>query len=75
MNLARALSFSRYAQRTLLARPALPDELIATLDAPFDWTKAAADIDAAAAGSDDACSPRRCACCAGACSSTRWRAT
>src|SRR6185437_12605310 len=54
MNLARALSFSRYAQRTLLARPALSDELIATLDAPFDWTKAAADIDAAAGAGDDA---------------------
>ena len=54
MNLARALSFSRYAQRTLLVRPALSEELIATLDAPFDWTKAAADIDAAAAGGDDA---------------------
>src|SRR6185312_11288020 len=37
-----------------LARPALSDELIATLDAPFDWTKAAADIDAAAGAGDDA---------------------
>jgi len=48
-DLARALAFSRYAQRALLARPALLDELAATLDAPFDWAAAAADLGAAAA--------------------------
>ena len=54
MDLARALSFSRYAQRALLARPALSDELVATLGAPFDWTSAAAEVDAVAAGGDGA---------------------
>ena len=54
MNLARALSFSRYAQRALLARPALSDELVATLGAPFDWASAAAEVDAVAAGGDGA---------------------
>ena len=85
MDLARALSFSRYAQRALLARPALSDELVATLGAPFDWASAVAEVDAVAAGGDGAAScrvwgtapppPRRCVCCAGGCSSIRWRVT
>ena len=42
MDLDRALAFSRYADRALAARPALRDELVATLDTPFDWTGRAA---------------------------------
>jgi Glutamine synthetase adenylyltransferase len=52
MNLDRALAFSRYAERTLLAYPALRDELVATLDAPFDWGAADRSLDEALAGGD-----------------------
>ena len=47
MDLDRALSFSRYAERALHAHPPLRDELAATLDAPFDWSGSTADVDAA----------------------------
>ena len=46
MDLDRALAFSRYADRALTAAPALRDELIATLDTPFDWTAPGALLDA-----------------------------
>jgi len=46
MDLDRALAFSRYADRALAAAPALRDELIATLDTPFDWAAAGALLDA-----------------------------
>jgi len=52
MDLDRALAFSRYAERTLLAYPALRDELVATLDAPFDWSAADRGLDEVLAGSD-----------------------
>jgi glutamate-ammonia-ligase adenylyltransferase len=50
MDLDRALTFSRYAERALIADPALRDELAATLDAAFDWSPVQPRIDAAAAG-------------------------
>jgi glutamate-ammonia-ligase adenylyltransferase len=53
MDLDRALAFSRYAQRTLAAQPALADWLVAHLDAPFDWDEPRRDI-AVAADSGDA---------------------
>jgi len=53
MDLDRALAFSRYAQRTLAAQPALADWLVAHLDAPFDWDAPRQDI-AVAADSGDA---------------------
>ncbi|MGE5170732.1 MAG: bifunctional [glutamate--ammonia ligase]-adenylyl-L-tyrosine phosphorylase/[glutamate--ammonia-ligase] adenylyltransferase [Rudaea sp.] len=40
MDLDRALAFSRYAEGALHADPALRDALVATLDAPFDWSQA-----------------------------------
>ncbi|HEX6138704.1 MAG TPA: hypothetical protein VF059_13705, partial [Casimicrobiaceae bacterium] len=52
MDLDRALSFSRYAERALGAQPALCEELVATLDAPFDWKRATADVAAVVAGHD-----------------------
>ena len=52
MDLERALAFSRYAQRALIAHPALREELEATLDAPFDWVTAIAEIEAAVAMGD-----------------------
>ncbi|MDQ2916509.1 MAG: bifunctional [glutamate--ammonia ligase]-adenylyl-L-tyrosine phosphorylase/[glutamate--ammonia-ligase] adenylyltransferase [Pseudomonadota bacterium] len=52
MDLDRALSFSHYAEHALLAQAALRDELVATLDAPFDWTKTMAAVDAVVAGGD-----------------------
>jgi glutamine synthetase adenylyltransferase len=52
MDLDGALSFSRYAQRALVAEPALRGVLEATLDAPFDWAPAAAEIDAVTARGD-----------------------
>src|SRR6185437_3132539 len=54
MDLDRALSFSRYAQRALTAAPALRDELGATLERSFDWAEAARALDAVAAGGDAA---------------------
>ena len=54
MDLDRALAFSRYAQRTLAARPALADWLAAHVEAPFDWGPAQRDIAAAADGGDAA---------------------
>ena len=54
MDLDRALTFSRYAERALHAQPALREELVATLDAPFDWTRATLDVDAAVAAGDAA---------------------
>ena len=54
MDLPSALAFSRYAERTLAAQPALRDELIATLERPFDWGPAENAIEAAAADSPDA---------------------
>ena len=52
MDLDRALSFSRYAERALGAQPALREELAATLEAPFDWDRADADVAAVVAGHD-----------------------
>ncbi|HEX4884488.1 MAG TPA: bifunctional [glutamate--ammonia ligase]-adenylyl-L-tyrosine phosphorylase/[glutamate--ammonia-ligase] adenylyltransferase [Casimicrobiaceae bacterium] len=50
MDLDRALAFSRYAQRTLAAEPALRPWLEARLDAPFDWPAELPALEAAAAG-------------------------
>ena len=47
MELDRALAFSRYAERALNAHSALRDEIVATIDAPLDWNRAAHDVDAA----------------------------
>ena len=47
MDLDQALAFSLYARRTLTAHPGLRDELVATLDAPFDWAAAEANVGAA----------------------------
>ncbi|MFI4887195.1 MAG: bifunctional [glutamate--ammonia ligase]-adenylyl-L-tyrosine phosphorylase/[glutamate--ammonia-ligase] adenylyltransferase [Burkholderiales bacterium] len=52
MDLARALSFSRYAEHALAAHAALRDELVATLDWPFDWAKAAPALDGVVAVGD-----------------------
>jgi glutamate-ammonia-ligase adenylyltransferase len=46
MDIERALAFSRYADRALAVAPALRDELLATVDAPFDWAAAATALDA-----------------------------
>ena len=54
MDLPSALAFSRYAERSLAAQPALRDELTATLERPFDWGPAENAIEAAAADSPDA---------------------
>src|SRR5690349_6240609 len=54
MDLDRALSFSRYAERTLAAQPALREGLVATLDAPFQWDDAQRELDTAVAGADAA---------------------
>ena len=54
MDLDRALAFSRYAQRTLAAQPALADWLDARLDAPFDWGPPQRDIAAATDAGDAA---------------------
>jgi len=54
MDLDRALAFSRYAQRTLAAQPALADWLVAHLDAPFDWDEPRRDIAVAADSGDTA---------------------
>src|SRR6185437_12730131 len=54
MDLDRALAFSRYAERALTAHPALRDEIVATLDTRFDWTRALRDVEAAVAGDDPA---------------------
>src|SRR5512142_283230 len=43
MDLDRALAFSRYAQHALDADASLRDVLVATLDAPFDWTQASVE--------------------------------
>jgi glutamate-ammonia-ligase adenylyltransferase len=43
MDLDRALAFSRYARRALDADASLRDVLLATLDAPFDWTQASVE--------------------------------
>jgi glutamate-ammonia-ligase adenylyltransferase len=52
MDLDRALAFSHYAGRTLLAHPALRDLVVATLDLPFDWIAATDAVDAVSAGGD-----------------------
>jgi glutamate-ammonia-ligase adenylyltransferase len=52
MDLDRALTFSRYAERALQAQPALHEELVATLDAPFEWERAIVDVDAAVTAGD-----------------------
>ena len=52
MDLTRALTFSRYAGRTLGAVPALRAELEATLDVPFDWIDAAARLARCVANGD-----------------------
>jgi len=54
MDLDRALAFSRYAQRTLAAQPALADWLVASLEAPFDWDVPRRDIAVAADSGDGA---------------------
>jgi glutamate-ammonia-ligase adenylyltransferase len=50
MDLARALAFSRYAQRVLAARPALASWLDETIERPFDWAEADAAIKTAMTG-------------------------
>jgi glutamate-ammonia-ligase adenylyltransferase len=52
MDLDRALAFSRYAERALATAPALRSELEAMLDAPFDWSRACAALDAHVADGD-----------------------
>ena len=52
MDFERALAFSHYAQRALAAEPALRSELLATLDAPFDWTAAACALETIIRGND-----------------------
>ena len=52
MDLDRALSFSRYAQRALTVAPALRDELGATLERSFAWVETASALDAVAANGD-----------------------
>jgi glutamate-ammonia-ligase adenylyltransferase len=52
MNVERALAFSRYATRAVDADPTLRDEIVATLDAPFDWTGPRAELDAIIARPD-----------------------
>jgi glutamate-ammonia-ligase adenylyltransferase len=54
MDLSRALDYSHYARRLLAARPALRDELAATLDAPLDVDAALAGLRPLAAGDDAA---------------------
>ena len=54
MDLARALDWSRYARQALHAEPALRDDIVATLDAPFDWKAARRAVDGAVAGDDAA---------------------
>jgi len=44
MDLSRALTFSRYAERALKTHPASADELRATTDAAFAWEAAEQDI-------------------------------
>jgi glutamine synthetase adenylyltransferase len=50
MDLSQALSFSHYATRAFTANPALREEVVAALDAPFSWPNAVADHDEAALG-------------------------
>jgi len=52
MDLDRALAFSRYAERALTAHPALRDEIVAKIDARFDWRDALCHVDAAVAADD-----------------------
>ncbi len=52
MDIDRALGFSHYASRALATVPALRDELSATVEAPFAWQEARADVAAAAANDD-----------------------
>ena len=54
MTLDDALAFSHYARRVVDADPALRDALLATLDAPYDWTGARTAIDTAATIQDAA---------------------
>ena len=48
MDLDRALAFSRYAERALTNAPSLRADLVARLDAPFDWADAAVQTEARA---------------------------
>jgi [glutamine synthetase] adenylyltransferase / [glutamine synthetase]-adenylyl-L-tyrosine phosphorylase len=45
MDLSQALSYSHYAARAFTADPALREEVVATLDAPFAWPEAIPDGD------------------------------
>jgi glutamate-ammonia-ligase adenylyltransferase len=45
MDLDRALAFSRYAHGVFAAARELRDELVASLDAPFDWNSAQQALD------------------------------
>ena len=54
MDLDRALSFSRYSERALVAHPRLREQLVATLEAPFDWSGTTTAVDAAVAAGDAA---------------------
>jgi glutamate-ammonia-ligase adenylyltransferase len=54
MDLARALAFSHYARRVLVAHPDWQSWLVDALDAPFDWTGPRESIDDALAASDAA---------------------
>ena len=54
MQLDRALAFSRYAERALNAHPAFRDEIVASIDAPFDWHGAARAVDETVARGDSA---------------------
>ena len=47
-----ALAFSHYARRVVEARPALRDELDATVERAFDWDAARADVEAIVASAD-----------------------
>jgi glutamate-ammonia-ligase adenylyltransferase len=50
MDLSQALDFSHYAARAFTADPALREDIVATLDAPFAWPEAASDWDEASLG-------------------------
>ena len=54
MDLPAALAFSRYATAALTAHPHAADELAATLDAPYVWTAAEAELAARVAAGDGA---------------------
>jgi glutamine synthetase adenylyltransferase len=52
MDIDRAIAFSRYAERALTQSPELRGTLEQTLDAPFDWVEARAELERRVAGND-----------------------